>query len=220
MSFLLDNCTFCELTPDIINSCGEFTCKKDSDINEFFHSEYQDYSHQLLGKSYCFVDNRNTEEIVCAFTVSNSSIKVDGLPNKKRNKINRKIPHSKRHTQYPAVLVGQLAVFDKYKGCNIGNELMDFIKSWFIDPLNKTGCRYIIVDAINKDKVKQYYKNNGFKYIFSSEQEEFEYMTRSTIKSNLYKWLKHLLFPKLGKDNFYRKTRLMFYDLIVLYSNE
>lgn len=174
----------------------------------------------MLGKSYCFVDNRNAEEIVCAFTVSNSSIKVDGLPNKKRNKINRKIPHSKRHTQYPAVLVGQLAVFDKYKGCNIGNELMDFIKSWFIDPLNKTGCRYIIVDAINKDKVKQYYENNGFKYIFSSEQEEFEYMTRSTIKSNLYKWLKHLLFPKLGKDNFYRKTRLMFYDLIVLYSNE
>lgn len=28
---------------------------------------------------------------------------------------------------------------------------MDFIKSWFVEPYNKTGCRYLVVDAYNED---------------------------------------------------------------------
>lgn len=218
MNFLLDNCTFCELTQDVINSCGEFTCGKDADIHEFFHSEYQDYSTHLLGKSYCFVENKNPGEIVCAFTVANSSIKVDGLPNKKRNKLNRKIPHAIRHAQYPAVLVGQIAVFDKYKGRQIGDELMNFIKSWFIEPLNKTGCRYVIVDAVNHEKVRSFYESNGFQYIFSSDNEEFRYMTNSSDRDSWLHRIKNMLCHSSASKSIYRKTRLMFYDLIVLYS--
>ncbi len=220
MSFLLDNCTFRELTPEVIQSCGDFSCKHDSDINDFFHTEFKNYSDNLLGKSYCFIENTTPEEIVCAFTVANSSIKVSGLPNKKRNKINRSIPHSKRHSQYPAVLVGQLAVFDKYKGHNIGKELMDFIKSWFIDPLNKTGCRYIVVDAINQAKVRKYYEDNFFKYIFSSDEEEMQYMSHSTEQHNIFQRIKYKFCPNNMSNNIFRRTRLMFFDLIVLYSKE
>lgn len=144
---MLEYCEFCELNEDVLRECGGFLCT-DRDITEFFTREYADYAYQLLGKSYCFVE-QDKHRIVGAFTVANSSIRADLLPNSRRNRLNRNIPNEKRRPQYPAVLVGQFAVSDGYMGQHIGDEILDAIKSWFIEPLNKTGCRYIVVDALN-----------------------------------------------------------------------
>lgn len=122
---MLEQCDFMELTEEVLQQCKGFTCK-DEDITEFFTQDYADYAYQLLGKSYCFV-KPDTSEIVCAFTVANSSVKVDSLPSNLRNKLNRKIPNAKRRPQYPAVLVGQLAVSDLFSGHHVGDELLDFI---------------------------------------------------------------------------------------------
>ena len=109
-----------ELTEEVLQQCNGFTCN-DADITELFTHDYADYTYQLLGKSYCFV-KPDTSEIVCAFTVANSSVKVASLPSGLRNKLNRKIPNAKRSPQYPAVLVGQLAVSDLFSGHHIGDE--------------------------------------------------------------------------------------------------
>jgi len=45
---------------------------------------------------------------------------------------------------------------------------MDFIKSWFVDSNNKTGCRFLVVDLYNKEHPIQYYMKNGFKFIFDN----------------------------------------------------
>lgn len=197
---MLEQCDFMELTEDVLQQCKGFTCK-DEDITEFFTQDYADYAYQLLGKSYCFV-KPDTSEIVCAFTVANSSVKVDSLPSNLRNKLNRKIPNAKRRPQYPAVLVGQLAVSDLFSGHHVGDELLDFIKSWFIDPLNKTGCRYVIVDAVNHPKVFEYYQRNGFKFLFSSDGEEWTFLYNKGIE------------PTTPIEPM--KTRLMYFDLIYL----
>ena len=197
---MLEQCDFMELTEEVLQQCKGFTCK-DEDITEFFTQDYADYAYQLLGKSYCFV-KPDTSEIVCAFTVANSSVKVDSLPSNLRNKLNRKIPNAKRRPQYPAVLVGQLAVSDLFSGHHVGDELLDFIKSWFIDPLNKTGCRYVIVDAVNHPKVFEYYQRNGFKFLFSSDGEEWTFLHNKGIE------LTTPIEPM--------KTRLMYFDLIYL----
>jgi hypothetical protein len=78
------------------------------------------------------------------------------------------------------------------------------IKAWFLDPLNKTGCRYIIVDAVNKEKVLKFYQDNGFDFIFSSDEEEMQYMTKSENVTN---------------GEFFRETRLMCFDLMRLSSS-
>ena len=57
---------------------------------------------------------------------------------------------------------------------------MDFIKAWFIDPHNKTGCRFIIVDAYNEEIPLSYYTKNGFQYMFSTEKQESEYTNKGT----------------------------------------
>lgn len=197
---MLEQCDFMELTEEVLQQCKGFTCK-DEDITEFFTQDYADYAYQLLGKSYCFF-KPDTSEIVCAFTVANSSVKVDSLPSNLRNKLNRKIPNAKRRPQYPAVLVGQLAVSDLFSGHHVGDELLDFIKSWFIDPLNKTGCRYVIVDAVNHPKVFEYYQRNGFKFLFSSDEEEWTFLHNKGLEQTTP------IEPM--------KTRLMYFDLIYL----
>ena len=197
---MLEQCDFMELTEEVLQQCKGFTCK-DENITEFFTHDYAYYAYQLLGKSYCFV-KPETSEIICAFTVANSSVKVDSLPSNLRNKLNRKIPNAKRRPQYPAVLVGQLAVSDLFSGHHVGDELLDFIKSWFIDPLNKTGCRYVIVDAVNHQKVFEYYQRNGFKFLFSSDEEEWTFLHNKGQASTTP------IEPM--------KTRLMYFDLIYL----
>lgn len=132
-------------------------------------------------------------------------MKVDSLPSNLRNKLNRKIPNAKRRPQYPAVLVGQLAVSDLFCGHHVGDELLDFIKSWFIDPLNKTGCRYVIVDAVNHQKVFEYYQRNGFKFLFSSDEEEWTFLHNKGQE------------PTTPIEPM--KTRLMYFDLIYLRTN-
>ena len=73
---------------------------------------------------------------------------------------------------------------------------MNFIKSWFIDSNNKTGCRFIVVDSYNEDIPLYYYQKNGFLFLFSTEQQEKDYMG----------------LDKNDKLN----TRLLYFDLIVL----
>lgn len=73
------------------------------------------------------------DEIVCVFTLANDSIKAALIPNASRNKIQRKIPNSKRTRSYPAVLIGRLGVAKNFQGTNdgIGSQAIDYIISWF-----------------------------------------------------------------------------------------
>lgn len=75
---------------------------------------------------------------------------------------------------------------------------MDFIKSWFVDKNNKTGCRFIVVDSYNEKTPLKYYEKNEFEHLFSSEKQEKEFMQL--------------------KVDAILKTRLLYFDLIVLRS--
>lgn len=91
--------------------------------------------------------------IVCAFTLSNDSIRVDMLPNSREKKVQRDIPRSKQMRRYPSVLIGRLGINVEFAHRGISSELMEFIKSWFIDAGNKTYCRFLIADTYDKEKI-------------------------------------------------------------------
>ena len=168
----------CGGIPYPVTTYGEldsFSCG-DEDLDDFFHNDTLLYAEQLLGKTYYFATNGDDPQIVCAFTLANDSIKAALIPNASRNKIQRKIPNSKRTRSYPAVLIGRLGVSKNFQGKNlsVGSQVIEFIASWFIHPDNKTGCRFIVVDAYNKDKILHFYEKNGFKFLYSSEELEKE----------------------------------------------
>ncbi len=49
-------------------------------------------------------------------------------------------------------------------------------KDWFRTSENKTGCRFIVVDAYNNDRTFHFYEKNGFKPLYKTEQEERDFL--------------------------------------------
>lgn len=103
------------------------------------------------------------------------------------------IPNSKRTRNYPAILIGRLGVSKDVKGHNVGSQIIDYIKFWFTRPSNKSGCRFVVVEAYNHPNVLRFYEKNDFKYLDNSGEDE-----KAT----------------LGLDVFRLNTRIMYFDLI------
>jgi GNAT superfamily N-acetyltransferase len=199
MSFLVNSCTLQSLSEELIKNCDPFICD-DPDLCEFFAKDFIKYNEDLFGKTYCFTLDSDPKKIICAFTIANDSIKARKIPKSDRNRITRKISNNKIGLKsYPAVLIGRLGVNIEFEGQGIGKALMEFIKSWFIDSNNKTGCRFLVVDSYNKERPIRYYQKNGFKFIFKDQEEEKIYSGIITDEP--------------------LNTRLMSFDLIVISRN-
>jgi GNAT superfamily N-acetyltransferase len=188
------DCLFAVFNKSVLSKECSFDCG-DYDLNDFFKNDAMNYAEQLLGRSYYF-ECKTSKDVVGLFTVSNASIRVSDLPNNSKRKIGKEIPWAKQGRNYPAVLVGRLGVSLKYKSMGIGSQMLDFIKAWFVSDKNKTGCRFIIVDAYNNPKSCDFYTRNGFSFLFKDELVEKAYNSIDT-----------------GKQ---LKTRLMYFDLITL----
>ena len=171
MGFLAEHCVMAPLTSSLRARLTGIACKHEPDIEHFFAEESVLNDSQMLSTTYCMY-LQETSEAVCAFCVSSSDVSVDLIPKRARNKINRRIPYVKQRDHYPAVLVGQLAVFDKFASLHLGDELMELIKLWIVTVANHIAARYIIVDAVNDSHVISYYERNGFSLVFTTEEVE------------------------------------------------
>ena len=191
MGFLADKCIFKLLTREVISACKQFSCGYD-DLDEYFLKDSPLWADQMYGKTYCFVLKDDPQTIVCAFSLSNETIRVDLLPSNRKKQFLKTVPKDKRIRRYPAVLIGRLGVDVKFANKGIGTELMQIIKFWFIEPDNKAAVRYLAVDALNNPRTMNYYEKNGFVCLFKDEEQE---ASSSKLKLPL-------------------KTRYMYFDLI------
>ncbi len=181
--------------------CEPFECAN-KDLNDFFANDAVLYSKRLLGKTYLFCLKETPNIIVAAFTVSNDSIRMTNKLYEEAKTIFLKQTEleEKRLRRFPAVLIGRLATNKVYAGKGVGTAVMDFIKRWFRFD-NKTGCRFIIVDAYNSEATIHYYLKNGFKFLLDDERLEAKYMG-------------------IGVGRLPLNTRLMYYDLLSLPETE
>jgi GNAT superfamily N-acetyltransferase len=179
------------LTRELIATCKPFSCGYD-DLDEYFLEDSPLWADQMYGKTYCFVLKEDPKTLVCAFSLSNETIRVDLLPNSRRKHFLKEIPKEKRMRRYPAVLIGRLGVDVKFSGKGVGTELMQMLKFWFLEPDNKAAVRYLAVDALNNPRTLNYYEKNGFSYLFKDDEQE-------AVSANM----------KLPI-----KTRYMYFDLI------
>ena len=200
MAFLEENCVLNILTDGILSECHPFVCG-DDDMDEFFRKDALDYTRYR----YCFRMKDDTQTIVACFTVSNDSIRIYDLPSSRRNAMWGITNREKMLTRYPGVLVGRLAVASQFSGKGIGSEVLDFIRMWFLDESNKTGCRFAIVDAKNEPDVLRFYEHNGFKPLFPREIDEDFYTKPPKDDEEREERIKN---PRK------LRTRLMFSDLL------
>lgn len=108
-----------------------------------------------MSVTYAVVDDN--EKIAAFFSVSNDSLARTVVP----KKVWKVIPRPKRYKTWPATKIGRFGVCTEYQGTGLGSALLNFLKVWFTKQ-NKTGCRFLIVDAYNKEKVVNFYSKNGF----------------------------------------------------------
>ena len=168
-----NDCTIYKLNELILNNCVPFDCGVD-DLNDFFANDAITYERDLMGKTYCWLDNFNDRKIVAMITLANAGIQTTHLPNNPKRHLNKAIAYNKQGRTYPAVFIGRLGVDKDYQSAEfrIGAQIMDFIKDWFISTDNKTGCRFILVDAVNNNHTLSYYERNGFKPLFPRINDE------------------------------------------------
>ena len=193
MNFLQQNCRFGFYTQGKAALCKSFKCG-DNDLDDFFTKDAFLQSEELLCKNYYFSLVDDPAQLVAVFTLSNDSIKK--IPGSRKRKIEKNIPREKIYSSYPAVMIGRLGISQNFQSKHLGSDVLSFIKAWFVDPLNKTGCRFLLVDSYNKERNLKFYQNNEFKFLFSTEEQERE-------------------FRGLGPDR-PLNSRLMYFDLIEL----
>ena len=150
MGFLQNDCTFFPFTEKMLKQSRLFSCG-DKDLDDFFQNDATKYERQLLGKTYCFRLDNDISTIVCAFTLSNSSIDARKLPNNRRRRLTEKIPYEKNLCSYPATLIGRLGVDKEFSGKGAGTELIKYIKHRILLSSYLTACRYLTVDAYNNE---------------------------------------------------------------------
>ena len=147
---------------------SKFDCGCD-DLNDFIKNDALNYYEQLLAVTYIYMFDNEPVAFVC---FSNDKIHCDLIEKKKsksqRRKFQNIFPHSKRLNSYPAVKLGRLGVDKKYKGENIGTSIILTSMAWFLDK-NKTGCRFMTVDAYLNNDVYKFYEKLKFKQLVPPE---------------------------------------------------
>lgn len=146
-----------------------FNCG-DADLNDFIMNESMLYRNALLAVSY--VVEVNTGRTIGYFSLANDRVSLTDFENNtKFNRFRRhRFVNDKRLRSYSAVKICRLGVDLSVKGCGIGSELLDFIKSYFIDD-NKTGCRFVTVDAYAG--AVPFYQRNGFELLNDEDAGDY-----------------------------------------------
>lgn len=130
----------------------------DDDLNDFIMNESVHYREARLAVTY-IIEVKDTNETVGFFSLANDRVSVSDFENKTEfNRFRKKrFINEKRIKSYPTAKICRLGIALSVKGQSLGTFILDFIKSYFVID-NKTGCRFITVDAYT-DAVPFYLKN-------------------------------------------------------------
>jgi hypothetical protein len=144
--------------------CTSFDCG-DKDLNEYFHQDVVWHREQLLTQTYCLFEN-NTPDLVLAL-VDFCNDKIDVKYKQEQLSLDSKIPYS----TLPAVKITRIGVTKKLRGLNIGTHTINLTKQLFTTE-NRTGCRFITVDAYNKPEVIRFYEKNDFSVLTEKDKNK------------------------------------------------
>jgi len=143
-----------------------FVCGKDSDVENFLKERA--IAFERMGKSRTFLVFDEDEEefkVLAYFTLALQVLKVPGSFSNRKIKnldgFNAKI-HGERITEFPAILIGQLAKNDLYKDRLSGFELMQYCMSTLLDGQMRLGGRIVMLECKDIPYLICFYEQFGF----------------------------------------------------------
>lgn len=138
----------------------------DADLNDFLFSDAVNYYKSMMALTY-ILEDIGANKTVAYYSLLNDKIVFDPDEKKLWNRLNRRVPNSKRRKEYPAVKIGRLAISKDYAGNNIGKSILLQIKHVFAT-MRRSACRFITVDAYAA--AVPFYERCGF--MFLSEKDK------------------------------------------------
>lgn len=139
----------------------------DEDLNEYFRKDSIAYRSELMTQTYCFFrETTEQDNALAVIDFCNDSLARNFIPNSSKRQIN----HNKRgYKSFPALKITRLGVDANMHGMHIGSLLLDTVKLFFVTD-NRTGCRFLTVDAYRD--AKSFYEKNGFVVALLPGEEE------------------------------------------------
>ena len=155
-----------DLSPPTIlgknDDTSRFSCGN-KDIDEFIQKEALTFQEGCLGVTYVF---KQEKELIGFATLCMGNLNKHELATKDR------LP--KHIGSYPALLIGQLAVCNDNQSNGIGTYMCDFCLDRAVKLTHILGCRFLVVDAI--EKAVKFYQNYGFVLAPKQEKEKQKLM--------------------------------------------
>ncbi len=136
---------------------SNFDCGND-DLNDFIRNDAGRHQSELMAETYSFSYEKAPILPFAFVSLSNDTIRWRGSQIQMDT-----IPEGLRYTELPAVKIGRLGVRKEYQCKDVGTALINLVKELFRRE-NRTGCRFITVDAYNEEPVLRFYRKNGFDY--------------------------------------------------------
>lgn len=130
----------------------------DRDLDDFIREDAERHLKDRMAVTYALEDSLSPGIALAFATLQNDAIITEpgDLP-----EVQDKYPY----TAYPAVKIGRLGVQLDMQGQKIGSLFLYMLKLLMLDS-NRTGCRFITVDArrdkANKVDTTGFYEKNGF----------------------------------------------------------
>ncbi|MBW2346061.1 MAG: GNAT family N-acetyltransferase [Deltaproteobacteria bacterium] len=139
----------------------------DLDLNEFFQTDAANYRSELLAETYTLYLKGYRKLGPLAFVaLANDVIKLS-KPQKRKF-----IHHQKRYLkEYPGVKIARLGVDKQYQRFGVGTQFLNLLKAFFTTD-NRTGCRFMTVDAYNDEKAPIFYEKNEFDFLHDKDASD------------------------------------------------
>lgn len=142
-----------------------FTCLSpsdtDRDLDNFIRHDARRHDADRIAVTYVLTRKDHPEEPLGFATLQNDAIVID-----RENPLPEVMEYP--YPAFPAVKIGRLGISLDMQGFGLGSILLQLLKRLMCEA-NRTGCRFITVDARrdkkNKVDTTTFYEKNGFAFL-------------------------------------------------------
>lgn len=135
-----------------------FKCSRNKDLEDFLYNKAFTFEKNLRSRTYLYINNE-TKEVAAYFTIAISMLYTDTISTTTIKLIDGYKDDVKT---IPCFLIGQLGKSNKYEKFKIGEYILEDAVEVIDKAHNALGGRFILLDAVNDDRLIRFYEDNLF----------------------------------------------------------
>lgn len=157
-------------------SFQKFSCRRETDLENFLQSKAILYEKNSLGKTYLILDSEELKNkkiaIAAYFTIAQKSIDISNIPNKKKRKMLGDYPGRDKLKSIPVYLIGQLGRCDSYASDQLpGNFILNECFHIISMAAKIVGGNLVVLEC-REHMFSNVYEKLGFKKLYDALNEE------------------------------------------------